>query len=695
MMGKLTAGAGLVVMLVSLAPSARAGSVWPSDCSGAANQVSSYNPGDQVCASGDVDVVPPGEICGAGDLYVIPRDYADPFADVTMGGANYFSTCLGAGGYIDQSVWLPILKPGQYEIVLDQYPFHDPDNAPFDPAVDVRGAYFTVADVPPVLSCDPAAIKAAALAAAAEGAGIQRTVELIKAIKLLGEIVEADGPGELAYTLFCEALDEAESPIGCPEMPWDWTEGKAIDLLDGLGKSIEHQYLDIAADPPDPDFLNPVPIDMSDPLEAHRPWSAPGGDDFSKHVATVAQLLALESSAYRAFLPSFEKEQGARAAGDHQGLVIQTEKMIAYLDLAKSAGDHLSQEADTLSGMIASNPDLQTTIDGAMWQSKLDGVAANGLSQNDQNFLRSFGLSDADVMQAQQLVATYDTDAKLPDTVSYQTLLDALKQQHAMMMSAVADLRSQADAVRQENDPYALMTGPQVTIAQPAAGTVGTPVAITATATHYDPNAQLTYAWDTNLDGNFDDGTGATLQFTPTAPIQIVVVKVSDGMGRFDVAFTQVDATATNAPPVIDKLTPGDVAPFADPMQAIPFHVDAHDPDGDPLAITWTVDGMQAGSGADFSFTMPDDNAHQVVATVADTDPYSADANAGVVVRASKWDSGVGSGSGGLGGSGSGDGAMGKGGGCCEVGTATPGQAAGVALLVGLVAFGFGRRRRR
>lgn len=660
---------------------ARAASVWSSTCQGDADVKMTYNPGDQVCASGDVDVVPPGDICGGGDLYVVPRDHPNPFADVTLGGANFFTTCLGAGAYIDQSVWLPPLKPGRYEIVLDQYPFFMPDGAAFDPGVDVRGAYFTVSNAPIQFSCNPAMIKAAALQAAQEAALIQKMVELIEAIQLLQEIVEAETPGALAYVLFCEALDAAESPIGCPEMPWDWTQGKALELLSNLGKALEHMYLDIAADPPDPNFLEVVSLAMTDPLLAKRPWRAPRGDEFSTRIAATAQLLAMQQAAYRAFLPSFEKLQGAQEASDHVGLAIQSEKMIAYLDLAAAAGEELTAQIYALEASMAGSPEMMTMYDGAAWQQRIGDAVTNGLSDRDKNFMKSFGLDDAQITLATELLAAYAVRAPLPAQIGYKPLFDRIREQHAKMAGAVADLRAQAEAVRSENDQYAFRRAPQLTVAQPEPGRVGTAQMLSASATHFDGSTTLTYAWDTDLDGAFDDATGDSIQYTPTATRQLVPVKVTDSAGLFDVGFARVEATATNMPPVIDALTPPDAAPFAKRGDQITFNVAASDPDGDALTITWYVDGTEAGTGADFAFTMPDEDAHDVIAIVADTDPYTADAEAGVVVRADRWEDGIDT-----------DDAAGDPAGCGCATRGGGGAAAQLALLL-VAAFWLGARR--
>jgi MYXO-CTERM domain-containing protein len=402
-------------------------------------------------------------------------------------------------------------------------------------------------------------------------------------------------------------------------------------------------YGDIAADPPDPKFFELVPLSMTDPLLAAKPWSSPIDKELSNRTAFTAQLLATQTSAYRAFLPTFEKVQGAQAENSHLGLLLQTEKLIAYLDLATSSAEKITVQMDAIVGLAGGEP----SDDGAAWQTVIDDFVANGFSETDENFLRSFGAGDAEIAEAKQLLEVYATDLALPNTVGYGSLAEHLKAQHQTIAGAVADLRAQAVAVRGENEPLALRLGPKVSITTPAQGTVGTKLTVNASATHFDSNTSLSYAWDTDLDGGFDDDTSASIDFVPTAGgWQLLSVQVTDTEGLTDVAFVIVDAVATNAPPVITGMTPPDAAPFAALKEDIAFHVDVEDPDGDPLTITWQVDGADAGNGADFTWQMPDEKAHTVNVIVADDDPYSPDASAGLTVRSSKWKGATGEGGG-------------------------------------------------
>jgi PKD domain len=79
----------------------------------------------------------------------------------------------------------------------------------------------------------------------------------------------------------------------------------------------------------------------------------------------------------------------------------------------------------------------------------------------------------------------------------------------------------------------------------------------TASATDPGINDLLTYNWDLNGDGVFDDFTGASGQWSFTDPgSHQIGVQVSDGHGGFDYSYFNVDTTEPPAPPVDPIVTP-------------------------------------------------------------------------------------------------------------------------------------------
>ena len=127
--------------------------------------------------------------------------------------------------------------------------------------------------------------------------------------------------------------------------------------------------------------------------------------------------------------------------------------------------------------------------------------------------------------------------------------------------------------------------------ANPTSGSAPLTVELDASgSTDPDPGAALSFAWDLDDDGDFDDGTGAELTHELTEPgSHRVSVEVSDELGASDRASTVIDVD--NEPPV-----PSIDSPAADLRWAVGDRIDfsgsasdAQDGDLPPSALDWEV----------------------------------------------------------------------------------------------------------
>lgn len=601
-----------------------------------------YNKGDAVCVTGDLDYVPPSKIFAEAYIYVIPVDHPNPFADITgpmnKGAPNYIVATLGGGGFIDEYVWLPELRAGQYEFVIDNHPFYLDDNAPFDPGKDLRTGYaFSVSNAPTVWSVDTKMIKAQAALALDDAKAIETLADALELIDKLSDIAElflGVNPAAAIKILLGEICDALM--VECPTSYNGWVISTGAGILRELSKSLQKKYLTLIADPPDPNFKAVIGVDFADLTMIGHPWTPAADVASSRSLTAIANQIGLQAAAYTALVPSMEKAQGALQAGDNLWALLHAEKVKAYAQMAIDAGDTMSAEADALEALYEGGGvlDVGTTI--ATYNGWIEEIKAHGLSEDNRNVLRSYGFTEQQIDGA---AASFAAKTPLVDDPNMKNVLKRVRGTFAQMKPALQDLVSQAEKVRAENEAVALRPGPRLTLAAPPAGAVGVPMMLTATADHFDPMATLTYAWDLDLDGQYDDGDKAAVSYTPTAPgTQVVAVRVSDGK-NVDLGHMLVETTISNAPPQIAAATPIDSAPFADVGEAVALHVDVEDKDGDPTTIAWTVDGAPAGMGPDLMFTMPDDQAHWVRAVVSDDDPYSPDAQITKVIRAKKWES--------------------------------------------------------
>ena len=132
--------------------------------------------------------------------------------------------------------------------------------------------------------------------------------------------------------------------------------------------------------------------------------------------------------------------------------------------------------------------------------------------------------------------------------------------------------------------PHAFAGGPYI-------GWVNEPVTFDASASWDPDNAIALYEWDLDNDGEFDDATGITVEYTWDAPyFGVIGLRVTDEVGDFSACFDE-DYTTVEI---------GNHAPVSDPNG--PYHASpdscitldgtgSYDPDpDDPITYAWDLD---------------------------------------------------------------------------------------------------------
>ena len=106
-----------------------------------------------------------------------------------------------------------------------------------------------------------------------------------------------------------------------------------------------------------------------------------------------------------------------------------------------------------------------------------------------------------------------------------------------------------------------------------------------------DPDGTaLTYAWDKDNDGAYDDATGisTTATFTGVGP-HVVKVQVKDANNG--TATAQTTVTVTNSGPTARITTTPSPATGNAPFAVAFSGATSTDPDGQPLTYAWDLDG--------------------------------------------------------------------------------------------------------
>jgi len=123
----------------------------------------------------------------------------------------------------------------------------------------------------------------------------------------------------------------------------------------------------------------------------------------------------------------------------------------------------------------------------------------------------------------------------------------------------------------------------------------------------------LTYAWDLDADGFYDDAFGPVTTVASANPVTLpIALLVVDECGIPSEASTTV--TFSNLPPTVDLpalVTGAEATPLL-------LSVNVRDPDNDPLTITWDFGDGGVGFGTSVLHTYADDGVYAISVRVDD-----------------------------------------------------------------------------
>jgi PKD repeat protein len=160
----------------------------------------------------------------------------------------------------------------------------------------------------------------------------------------------------------------------------------------------------------------------------------------------------------------------------------------------------------------------------------------------------------------------------------------------------------------------------------------GQPVTFNAAGSSDPEGTTLTYAWDLDGDGQYDDGTAATVNRTYTAGGPVTVrLRVKDARdGTDDAAVT---LTVQNKPPTA-SITPADVSPLI--QVPVSFTAGGSDPDGAITKREWDLDHdgqFDDATGATATWTFQTTGPKIVGLRVTDDDGATAEATTTVTAH--------------------------------------------------------------
>lgn len=570
--------------------------------------------------------------------YIVPHDSVSGGSEVSLaplaiGPYHLIVQPSSTSGFIDEVIGITApsgpIGDGTYDLIFDEC-----EDGCFTPGQDCIAATFSVegtAEYEPGSTLNPAIVDFKNRAAQKRDRALELLEGFDTALSALGFCSDLLSFGSDIRRLIVNKLTWRDVYMGharpailiSSSILW----GMKANVL--LALSAEHEHWSILADdPPDPNFAEEV---LLEPIETLEALSA----DLEAGVE-LAHLRDWAEGAAGALLASVEKFQGAVEAEDDLYALKQARSVAKYARLAAALETEVAQVGVQMSAALAG------------FQAEYIQGAATLMEMQGRLQPDGTGFSEAELALLEGLDVdpnTYGVLAQdiLDDPVSADPLgdLDALT---ALTVTEASDtiaelntLAAAADAEAAELLDLVTPVAPEADAGGPYAGNVETPITFDASGTT-DPDTaieSLTFNWDMDGDGEFDDAVGVTTPFAYGRPYDgLVGVLVTDPEGHTDVAYAQATALPINSVPVVTQVLEGSRL-LGTPGTQFDFSVVADDPDEDPTTTTWYLNDDVVATGTDsysFASTVGDIGQNRVRAWVSDGQSSTPDALAEWIV---------------------------------------------------------------
>lgn len=415
------------------------------------------------------------------------------------------------------------------------------------------------------------------------------------------------------------------------------TPQKAFGVYGNMAK----HWWDLYEDPADPNFTVFASLDFATingelttaSVPGTYPFQIRGTDPREEALIRITNRSVEQTAMVRALRVSYEKYQGAANVSNYEYAYRQAEAAKGYADLLTANLNTLKTDLqDYKNTLIAAGLDT-FVYDVSMIQAMKDRITASGLTAGEIQSLKDAGFNDAQVT----LVEDYIKAMQVPP-VDYTAAgaIDTLIAQVNATIPAVQDFSARAQAAMNNLAPEFTLQHPPADAGGPYNGVTGSPVTLNGSGSS-DPNGDsLTYDWDLDGDGQFDDATGATPAYTWNIPFSgLIGLRVSDPAGNSDIDYASVNITPGNGAPAITSFSPTGTDLSASVLQPLSFSVMATDPDGDPLTYEWTLNGavVSTGNTLDYTPAATESGVKRLLVTVRDNSPLSRDAIEGRIIR--------------------------------------------------------------
>jgi PKD repeat protein len=511
------------------------------------------------------------------DVYVVKGSPAPGAVLVDVSGTP--NTVFGfSGGFFTGTIGFTgpagNLGPGKYTVVYDEC-----QNKTLDPVDSVFPESFEVvipADVPPI---DPL-IGSLKERATNMADALQRELTVIETLSDRDELFQClVSPPACAEAVFMSLL-------------FDPVKAQARDVA---ADNINH-YRAIAADPPDPFFGRSTRLARIPAIELET------DDALALAKAGLGNALAAEAALAQALLQAIERYKGADIAGDGAWALVHAREIASFSRLLAQQLATSDDARRRLQVTLHEDPrdfDALAVRVGA----ELDRIATLGFDQSQTTVMYSLELSPP-IMAWVAARASERRGVGSFTRAGFDLALADVVSAHQAAAPVLQALATQADALAE-----VLKANPDILDGFPSASaggpyTAGEDAQLSLAGSAADADGRIVSAdWDLDGDGQFDDATGLTPSVSfPRAFSGLISVRVVDDDGKDAIAFAEMNIADTNKAPVVSRSSPAATAPKIPLGSTETFTVEASDPEGVPLEVTWTLDGvLQFPSSGEFS----------------------------------------------------------------------------------------------
>ncbi len=614
----------LLLFLMSCSQ-ASAISFWLSDVTGTDFHDSIYAVNEVIYLSGEWDVY--DFPCAIGHIYLVPNGVYS--STETYNITNYMTRktvqgCMGAGSFWGALLKLPPLPLGEYDLIMEEN-----QDGQFNPGTDLmlqNGEAWVLKVVDQTLDqeVDVGGIKQDAAEQAAEwrrtGNGISAglTAANLLSSALNGvSIAISTGKKALAYgfAIFGIAGDLDLHPV--PTGYDGSVIGAGSTLMNAASMNTAAVYQDIANDPPDYNYIQPVVLE---PI-AYEYTST--SNAVANAIVALHNNVSEQGALGAAFLHSYEKFLGAEEHTEYVPALQQLRSAQEYCLLLSGTLDQSLGIIDEVETAIATTGWIDRVFLAEPAQQLQERVIANGFTPTEVSEMHDVGMTEAEVDTA--LLEFCALDLTNMEDTDFRSLLETLRSTSQNAISHYQEVAADLDSTMIPLQ-YVWLTQPVAAIVCADSIAEGSYIQLDGSTSTDPQDLVLAYSWDLNMDGVFGDGAAETMMFQPQREGRILIgLKVTNSEGEFDVSYRRLNVGDVNRIPQFASMSPEPLFLRMGAGTTQEFMTSAIDPDGDSVSNTWWLDQTEVANTESYAFTPTDAGLYHLKAGASDGSPHSPD----------------------------------------------------------------------